>query len=116
MEYSFTLALFVLATGLAYHTIFILAPVDLMDKRIPAIVAVISWSIIGFASGAVIPAMYARWEDYIATTIAGIVFIYAGAIIGHVVVTITRRRVQNEVAYIASQIYHQEKSGTTEKP
>ena len=77
-EYSFTLALFIIASGLAYHMLFILAPTDLMNKRLPAIVAILSWLLLGVVAGALVPMTYNLWNDYILATIVGIVFILMG--------------------------------------
>lgn len=114
-NYSIVLALFITAVGLAYHTAFILTPSDLVDKRIPAIVAVISWFLIGMASGGLVPAMHVVFGDYIITCIAGICFVVGGAVFGHIVLALTRMKYQNDVSYIANQIY-QEKRGEDGQP
>lgn len=112
-NYSIVLALFIIGVGLAYHTLFILSPSDLVDKRVPAIVAVISWFLIGVASGGLVPAMHVLFGDYIVTCIAGICFVVGGAVFGHIVLGLTRLKYQNDVSCIANQIY-QEKRGEGE--
>jgi hypothetical protein len=106
--YSITLALFVTTAGLIYHTLFILAPADLMNKRIPAIVAVLSWFLLGVASGALVPVTYTIWNDYIISTIAGICFVLGGATLGHIILSLSRRQAQNDVSFIAKSLYRED--------
>lgn len=113
MNYSIVLALFIMFVGLAYHVLFILTPSDLIDKRIPAIVAVISWFVLGLVSGGLIPALYQAWGNYELATIAGISFVLGGATLGHIVLGLARSRSQNDISYIAGRIYQEHESGET---
>lgn len=99
------LALFIAFFGLTYHVIFILSPADLQNRRVPAIVAVISWLLLGIVGGIVIPVTYVLWEDYVLSCIVGMALVLTGATLGHIVLGITRRRAQADASYIAMQVF-----------
>lgn len=99
------LALFIAFGGLAYHVVFILSPADLQNRRTPAIVAIISWALLGIVGGTVIPVTYVLWEDYVLSCIVGMALVLSGATLGHIVLGITRRRAQADASYIAMQVF-----------